>query len=41
MRKDFEFDLEYWAILPCINLNFHSKELEFEWLCFGFYIKIL
>lgn len=32
------YDTEFWAILPAINLNLHSKTLEFEWLCFGIYI---
>ena len=36
----FEVNLKFWAILPCINLNFNSGELEIEWLCFGLYFKI-
>jgi hypothetical protein len=31
-------DLHFWAILPALNINLHSKEFEFEWLCIGIYI---
>jgi len=34
----FALDLKFWAIIPNININFHSKELEFEFLCFEIYI---
>jgi len=37
---DFELDLKFWNILPAININIHSKCLEFEFLCFGLYISI-
>jgi hypothetical protein len=40
----FEISIEFsprhfWALLPAINLNFISGELEFEFLCFGIYIR--
>lgn len=28
----------FWALLPAVNINISNKNLEFEWLCFGFYI---
>jgi len=39
-RFEFTIDLEYWALLPCFNINFHFPEFEFEWLCFGFYFRL-
>ncbi len=36
----FAFDPKFWVIIPGINLNFHSKTLEFEWMCFAMYIDI-
>ena len=42
-RYSFKIDLEisfgFWALLPAINLNLSCRELEFEWLCIGIYIK--
>lgn len=35
---DFEVDFKFWALIPAVNLNFHSA-FEIEWLCFGIYIK--
>ncbi len=32
-------NLEFWALIPAVNINLHSKELEFEFLCFGFYFS--
>lgn len=32
-------DFKFWALLPAININRHMRELEFEWLCLGFYIS--
>jgi len=32
-----EINVEFWAIIPALNINLHSKELEFEWLCLGVY----
>jgi len=29
----------FWALLPAINLNMYSKEIEIEWLCIGIYIS--
>lgn len=31
-KTDIDLDLGFWAILPAININRHSKSLEFEWL---------
>lgn len=36
---DIEVDFRYWNILPVVALNFHSKTLEIQWLCFGLYIE--
>lgn len=38
-RVDFIVDYKFWALTPAVNLNFHTFELEFEWLCFGLYIR--
>ena len=43
-KLSFMIELEitpktFWALLPAINLNMHSKELEIEWLCIGIYIS--
>ena len=35
---DIVIDTAFFAVLPAVNLNFHSGELEFEWLIFGVYI---
>ena len=37
-KIDVDFDTKFWALLPAININFHSWEFEFEWLCLGIYI---
>jgi hypothetical protein len=34
----FEFDIKFWAIIPNLNINLHSKSLELEILCFALYI---
>lgn len=39
IRTDIDLDFGFWAILPAININLHSKSLEFEWLCIGIYIS--
>ena len=43
-RLTFVIEIEitpkmFWALLPAINLNMHSREIEFEWLCIGIYIS--
>ena len=38
MGIEFSIDTEFIAFLPAINLNLHSKSLEFEWLIFGIYL---
>jgi hypothetical protein len=35
---EFSIDTSFIALLPAINLNFHSSTLEFEWLIFGIYL---
>jgi hypothetical protein len=34
----FTVDFNFWALIPAVNLNFHSETLEVEWLCFAFYV---
>ena len=34
---DVDIDFLFWHIVPSININFHSRELEFDWLCLGIY----
>lgn len=41
LRFNFEFDTHFFAIMPSININRHSKSLEFEWLFFGLYIDLI
>ena len=36
---DFDIDFKFWHLFPSININLHSKELEFEWMCVGIYIS--
>lgn len=39
-KIDIEFTpKDFWSILPTININIKSKELELEWLCIGIYIR--
>lgn len=38
-KIDVDLDLSFLAFLPAININRHSKSLEFEWLCLGIYIS--
>jgi len=35
---NFNIDSKFFAIIPAINLNFHSLTLEFEWLFFAIYL---
>lgn len=28
----------FWSLIPSININISSRELEFEWLCVGIYV---
>ena len=37
LRIDCDIDLKFWSIIPAININFHTKSFEFEWLCLGLY----
>lgn len=38
-KIDFDLDVGFWHLVPSININLHSHELEFEWLCIGIYIS--
>ena len=31
-KIDIDFDVQFWALLPAININLHNHEFEFEWL---------
>lgn len=33
----FEYDWQFFAIMPAININLHTKTIEFEWLFFAIY----
>lgn len=35
----FDIDFMFWHLVPSVNINLHSKELEFEWMCIGIYIS--
>ena len=34
----FEYDWKFFAILPSLNVNLHSKSLELELFFFGLYV---
>lgn len=38
---DANLDFQFWAIIPALNINLHTKSFEFEWLCIGVYISRL
>lgn len=40
ISTDFTIDPYFWAIIPAVNINLHTKSLEIEWLCFGFYLDV-
>jgi hypothetical protein len=33
-------NFQFWAIIPALNININSRELEFEWLCLGIYLGL-
>lgn len=35
-----DIDFKFWSLIPSININRHSRELEFEWLCLGVYTSV-
>lgn len=37
---DLDVDLKFWHLIPSININLHSHELEFEFMCIGLYASI-
>ena len=39
-RFQFQFDLYFWSLIPQVNINGHFPQIEFEWLCFAFYIRL-
>jgi hypothetical protein len=38
-KLDIDIDWKYWVLFPALNLNFRTGRLEFEFLCFGFYLN--
>lgn len=36
----FHVDIKFFALLPALNINLHSKTLEFEWLFFAIYVDV-
>ena len=36
-RLKIDIDFKFLAIIPALNINLHSLELEFEWLFLGIY----
>jgi hypothetical protein len=39
-KVSFAFDKRFIAFLPALNLNIHSKTIEFKWLVFAIYIDL-
>ena len=37
-KIDCDLDFYFWHLMPSVNINLHSHEIEFEWLCIGIYI---
>ena len=35
-----EWDWRFLALIPALNLNFHSETVEFEWLWLGVYCDL-
>ena len=33
-KVDFDLDFQFWHLVPSININLHSREIEFEWMGF-------
>lgn len=40
IRVEIEWDWKFFAILPAVNINVHSKGVELEWLFVGLYFSI-
>ena len=40
LNVNFDTDFKFFAIIPAININLHSKEFEIEWLFWGLYIGV-
>ena len=40
-KINIDLDFKFWHLVPSININLHSHEIEFEWLCIGIYISKL
>ena len=38
-RLEILWDWKFFAILPALNINIHSKSFEFEWLFLGVYLN--
>lgn len=39
IQTQITIDPKFWALIPALNINLHSGELELEWLCLGIYSK--
>ena len=37
---NLSLDFKFWAFLPALNFNGHTKTLELEFLCFSIYVDI-
>ena len=38
-KIDCDLDTYFWHLGPSVNINLHTHEIEFEWLCIGIYIS--
>jgi len=38
IKIDLDLNFKFIALLPALNINLHSRSLEFEWLVFGVYM---
>lgn len=41
LKVAIDWDWQFFAILPALNINLHSDSLEFEWLWFAMYIDFV
>jgi len=39
-KVSLDIDVKFIALIPAININIHSKTIEFEWLIFAIYIDL-
>lgn len=38
MKVEFEINKKFIALIPSLNINLHSNDIEFEWIIFGIYL---